>query len=89
MSQQNYDLKTPEFKFQPILWLIHNSSYNKIATFCFKVKQNSEEMALIYMRCKHVKMLGDSIYEYNSNVPTSSCQYVYCKCDGGLKMIHP
>jgi hypothetical protein len=26
------------------------------------------------MRCKQ-RRLGDSIYEYNSNWPTSSCQY--------------
>jgi hypothetical protein len=31
-------------------------------------------MALINMRCKQSR-LGDSIYEYNSDRPTSSCQW--------------
>ncbi len=47
MSQQNYDLTTRKFKFQPVIWLLWNSLYSKMATFCHKVKQNSYEIALI------------------------------------------
>ncbi len=45
-----------------------------MATFCYKFKQNLDEIALINMRCKH-RRLSDSIYELNSDRPTSSCQY--------------
>ncbi len=43
-------------------------------TFSNKFKQNSYEISLIKMRCKQ-RRLGDSIYEYNSDWPSSSCEY--------------
>ncbi len=51
-----------------------------MATFCYKFKQNLDEIALINMRCKQ-RRLGDSIYVQNSDWPTSFCQYFKGKYD--------
>ncbi len=55
--------------------MLYNSCHDKTATFSCKSKQNSDEIALINMRCKQ-RRLGDLIYKYNSDHPTSSCQLV-------------
>ncbi len=60
--EQIYVLKGSKFKFQLILWILYNSCHDKFATFSYKVKQISDEIALINMRCKQSR-LGDLIYE--------------------------
>ena len=55
-------LKGSKFNFQIVLRFLYNSCHDKIATFSYKVKQNSDEITLINMRCKQ-RRLGDLIYE--------------------------
>ncbi len=44
MCQQIYVLKGSKFNFQIVLWILYNSCHDKIATFSYKVKQNSDEI---------------------------------------------
>ncbi len=69
-----YVLKGSKFNFQIVLSILYNSCHNKIATFSYKDKKISNEIALINMRCKQ-SSLGELIYKYNSDRPTSYCQY--------------
>ena len=62
ISEQIYVLKGSKFNFQIVLWILHNSCHDKIATFSFKVKQNLDEIALINMRCIQ-RSWGDLIYK--------------------------
>jgi len=63
ICQQIYVLKGSKFKFQIVVWILYNSCHDNIATFSYKIKQNSDEIALINKRCKQRRRLGDLIYK--------------------------
>ncbi len=51
LSQQTYVLKGSKFNFQVELWILYNSCHDNIATLK-KVKQSSDKITLINMKCK-------------------------------------
>ncbi len=60
MCQQNYFLKASKFINFQIVHTLTNSYHDKIVSFSYKVKQNSDKMAFININYKQ-RRLGDLI----------------------------